>query len=224
MVTTRPSTTTLSSSVGTTAPEPFLVRYIRAHVRKGEAARERAAQNHKKSEDHFIAAGQYLTMLEVTYAPTWQHWEALLKIKVKISTGRASELMQLASGKKDLQQIRDGKARNMARLRARNSSPQAQCGEEDFADELFDREEPEIGATARYEARSLALGPSESKNDPDLPHDLRTHAGLIIDNLIDADTRKMVIKMVLEGERQNSFDNFRNAVAELYQALSRAGR
>ena len=109
-----PSPTILSSSVGTSAPEPLLVRYIRAHVRKGEAAKERAAQNHKKSEDHFIAAGQYLTMLKVTYAPTWQHWEALLKIKVKLSTGRASELMQLASGKKDLQQIRDGKAQSMA--------------------------------------------------------------------------------------------------------------
>ena len=88
-----PSPTILSSSVGTSAPEPLLVRYIRAHVRKGEAAKERAAQNHKKSEDHFIAAGQYLTMLKVTYAPTWQRWEALLKAKVKLSTGRASELM-----------------------------------------------------------------------------------------------------------------------------------
>src|SRR5262245_40529424 len=70
----------------------------------------------------FIAAGQYLTMLKVTYAPTWQHWEALLKIKVKISTGRASELMQLASGKKDLQQIRDGKAQSMAAWRPESTA------------------------------------------------------------------------------------------------------
>ena len=62
-----PSPTILSSSVGMSAPEPLLVRYIREHVRKGEAAKERAAQNQKKSEDHFIAAGQYLTMLKVTY-------------------------------------------------------------------------------------------------------------------------------------------------------------
>src|SRR5262249_30883710 len=31
-----PSPTILSSSVGTSAPEPLLVRYIRAHVRSGE--------------------------------------------------------------------------------------------------------------------------------------------------------------------------------------------
>src|SRR5262245_56636532 len=168
MVTTRPSTTTLFASVGTTAPEPLLVRYIRAHVRKGEAARERAAQNHQKSEDHFIAAGQYLAMLKVSYAPTWQHWEALLKVKVKISTGRASELMQLASGKKDLQQIRDGKAQSMARLRAGSSSPQAQCGEEDFPDEHLHREGPEIVAPAPMRPRA-ALGPATSHANSDPP-------------------------------------------------------
>ena len=158
-----PSPTTLYSSVGTSAPEPLLVRYIREHVRKGEAAKERAAQNQKKSEDHFIAAGQYLTMLKVTYAPTWQRWEALLKAKVKLSTGRASELMQLADGRKDLQQIRDGKAQSMARLRARSSSPEAQCGEEaadDFPDALFD-EGPARFVTALSDA--LGRGPSGSK-------------------------------------------------------------
>src|SRR5262245_11753841 len=114
-----PSPTTISSSIGTTAPESLLVRYVRAHIRKGEQAKERATQNHKKSEDHFIAAGRYLGMLKATYAPTWPQWEAILKIKVKLSTGRASELMQLADGRKDIQQIRDGTAQRVRALRAK---------------------------------------------------------------------------------------------------------
>ena len=210
-----PSPTILSSSVGTTAPESLLVRYIREHVRKGEAAKERAAQNHKKSEDHFIAAGQYLTMLMVTYAPTWQHWEALLKIKVKLSTGRASELMQLASGKKDLQQIRDGKAQGMARLRARSSSPQAQCGEEDFPDELFDQEGPEIGATAPLRARA-ALGSSDGKGDPNQLIDVLAGS--------DAATRVSATDALINGSRHSQFEAVTNAVVDLYQRLSRAGR
>src|SRR5262249_29158581 len=208
-----PSPTILSSSVGTSAPEPLLVRYIRAHVRKGEAAREQAAQNHKKSEEHFIAAGQYLTMLKVTYAPTWQHWEALLKVKVKLSTGRASELMQLASGKKDLQQIRDGKAQSMARLRARSSSPQAQCDEEDFHDELSDGGGPERGPTAQWGAR-VALGPLESdgKNDPN--HLIDAWAGS------DAATRGSAANALISGARHSQFEAVTNAVIDLYQRLS----
>ena len=211
-----PSPTILSSSVGTTAPEPLLVQYIREHVRKGEAAKERAAQNHKKSEDHFIAAGQYLTMLKVTYAPTWQRWEALLKAKVKLSTGRASELMQLADGRKDLQQIRDGKAQSMARLRARSSSPQAHCGEEaadDFPDALFD-EGPARFVTALSDA--LGRGPSGSKSDPNQLIDVLAGS--------DAATRVSATDALINGSRHSQFEAVANAVVDLYQRLSRAGR
>src|SRR5215470_14985260 len=121
-----------SAAVTTTAPETLLVRYIKAHVRKGDQAKERATQNHKKSEDHYIAAGRHLTTLKVSYAPTWQQWEAILKVKVKLSTGRASELMQLADGRKTLQQIRDATAQRVKALRAdRASSLQGQCKEEE---------------------------------------------------------------------------------------------
>jgi hypothetical protein len=104
---------------------------IAHHIRQGEQAKERADKNHKKSKDHFIASGRYLAMPKTGYAPTWQHWELLLKTKVNLSTGRASELMQLADGRKDLQQIRDGKAQSVAQLRAeRSSSLQDECSEE----------------------------------------------------------------------------------------------
>src|SRR5262245_10073055 len=113
MVHTSPSTT-LPSSASTSAPESLLIGHIQAHIRQGDKAKERADQNRKKSDDHYAAAGRYLGMLKATYAPTWQQWEAILKIKVKLSTGRASELMQLADGRKDIQQIRDGKAQSVA--------------------------------------------------------------------------------------------------------------
>ena len=112
MVHTSPSTT-VSSSIGTTAPESLLVRYIKAHVRKGDQAKD-------KSEQHYIAAGRYLITLKVSYAPSWADWEDLLRIKVGLSTGRASELMQIADGRKSVQEIRDGKAQSVARLRASN--------------------------------------------------------------------------------------------------------
>jgi hypothetical protein len=108
----------------------LLIGHIRAHVKQGEKAKERADQAREKAEQHFISAGRYLFTLKLHYAPTWQHWEAILKAKVGLSTGRASELMQLADGRKDLQQIRDGKAESVARLRAGRSSLQAPCSEE----------------------------------------------------------------------------------------------
>jgi hypothetical protein len=94
-----PSTTiSPSSAAGATAPESLLARYISTHVRKGEQAEERANQAREKAEQHFIAAGTYLATLKAHYCPTWEQWEATLKIRVKLSVSRASELMAIASG------------------------------------------------------------------------------------------------------------------------------
>src|SRR5262249_1951679 len=108
------STTPTASSVAAIAapPEYLLVRHIRAHIDKGDKAK-------KKAEDHYIAAGQYLATLKAAYAPTWAAWEDLLKTKVKLSTGRASELMQLAGGRKTVAQIRAGTNRRQIRYRLR---------------------------------------------------------------------------------------------------------
>jgi hypothetical protein len=130
-------------------PEGLLIRYVKAHVRKGEQAKD-------KAEQHFIAAGRYLVTLKVTYAPTWQHWEDLLRIKVGLSTGRASELMQIADGRKDLQQIRESKAQSVARLREQKSSLRSEEKSDD-ADELFDE-----GPTTRP-----AATPSPGNKDPE---------------------------------------------------------
>ena len=200
MVTTHPSPTTLSSSVGTTAPESLLVRYIKAHVRKGDQAKN-------KSDQHYIAAGRYLITLKVSYAPSWEAWEDLLRIKVGLSTGRASELMQIADGRKSVQEIRDGKAQSVARLRASKSLHYS--SEEESHDEG-----PESVATAPLGAHA-ALGPS-NRNDTER----------LIDALANStpEMRNAAVVIVLEGDRQTAFEAVTNAVSDLYKQLSRAGR
>src|SRR5262245_6146361 len=76
-----------------------LISTIRAHIAKGDKAKEKADQ-------HYIAAGQHLKTLKAEHAGDWSEWEVLLKTRVGISTGRASELMQIADGRKTLEQVR----------------------------------------------------------------------------------------------------------------------
>ena len=64
-------------------------RRIKAHIAKGDKAVE-------KADEHYKAAGIYLKELKAEHADTWAKWETLLKTKIGISTGRASELMQVA--------------------------------------------------------------------------------------------------------------------------------
>lgn len=213
--------TTLSSSVGAVPPESLLIDHIQAHVRKGDAAKERATQNHKKFENHYIAAGRYLATLKIHYAPSWQQWEAILKTKVFLSTGRASELMQLADGRKSLQEIRDGKAQSVRQVRAqRASSLQGQCSEE-TSEEADETDEIRSNDPAHWKLRAIF----DDENVGRIPDPrLRLRAQALIVDLLDKGIRNLAIEMVLKGERQSAFDDFRNAVADLYQQLSRAGR
>jgi len=225
MVHTSPSTT-VSSSIGTTAPESLLVRYIKAHVRKGDQAKD-------KSEQHYIAAGRYLITLKVTYAPSWEEWEDLLRIKIGLSTGRASELMQIADGRKDLQQVRDGKAQSVARLRAQRSSLRSEEGNETSANPEIDAPRADFVATSAD--HRLRLSQSEDQRDrnpsqgapqdPKTLFELRIAARGLIRDLISEAIHEMALKIMLdESDSQSRFDDFRNAVADLYQQLLRAGR
>jgi len=94
-----------------------LITKIKAHIARGDRATEKAGQ-------HYISAGQYLAALKEAHAGSWAEWESLLKDKVGISTGRASELMQIADGRKTVEGVRAGKAESMKRLRA--SSPRGE--------------------------------------------------------------------------------------------------
>jgi hypothetical protein len=220
MVSTSP---TIIDSSGTSAPESLLVRYVKAHVKKGEQAKERAAHNNKKSEDHFVAAGRYLTMLKATYAPSWQAWESILKLKVNLSTGRASELMQLADGRKTVEGIRADKNETSkiahAKERAARSSLNSSNSEEDFPDEPSD-EEPE--RAARLASPSICgspRGPQEQESD-------KVEAHRLIDIFAGStpSVRNAAVEALISGSRQLLFTKVSSAIADLYQALMKAGR
>jgi hypothetical protein len=190
--------TALPSSAGTTAPESLLIRYIQAHIKKGELANERADQSRQKAEEHFVAAGAYLAALKTSYAPTWQAWESLLKIKVKLSVGRASELMQIADGRKSVQGIRDATAQRVKALRANHSSSlQSQCNEEE--EPSFEESEPELAWA----------------EEDDLINTLARSTPAV---------RGAAVAAVVKGSHQTKFEQFRDAVADLYQQLAKAGR
>jgi hypothetical protein len=103
-----------------------LIKTIKAHIAKGDKAAE-------KSEQHYIAAGQHLKTLKAQHDDadgTWAEWEALLKDKIGIGRSRASELMQIADGRKTVEQVRAGTAERMRQLRDRSPSRDGEewCG------------------------------------------------------------------------------------------------
>jgi hypothetical protein len=73
------------------ATQAQLISTIKARLARGDKATV-------KAEQHYIAAGLHLKQLKDTTA-SWDEWENRLK-KVGISSGRASELMQIADGRK----------------------------------------------------------------------------------------------------------------------------
>jgi hypothetical protein len=199
----------------TAAPESLLIDHIRAHIKQGEKARERADQAREKAEQHFIAAGKYLAVLKVHYAPSWQQWEAIFKIKVKISTGRASELMQIADGRKDLQQIRDATAQRVKALRAsRSSSLQGRCNEDDT---LISTDNISTHNIRPHNIGTHNIPSSGSKNGG---------AHQLIDALVasSSGSREAAANLLISGPRQSQFTTTVKAVADFYVLLSRAGR
>jgi hypothetical protein len=197
-----------------TPPESLLIDHIQAHIKQGDKARERANKNREKAEQHFVAAGRYLLVLKTNYSRDWNEWESLLRIKVKLSTGRASELMQIADGRKDLQQIRDGKAQSVARLRANKSLHYSSEEKVDDADELF--EEGPTTCPAAAPSPSVALVGIKTGHDPDsiifaLARSTPAERGAAVESLV-------------RGSRQSQFEQVSAAVADLYTQLAKAGR
>jgi hypothetical protein len=91
-----------TAAVVPTQAQLQLISRIKAHIAAGDKATQ-------KANDHYISAGQHLATLKREHAGSWAEWEALLKSKVGVSTGRASELMQIADGRKTLAELRADK-------------------------------------------------------------------------------------------------------------------
>jgi hypothetical protein len=92
-----------------------LIDAIKAHIARGDKAVE-------KAEQHYISAGQHLVTLKKQHKGNWADWEKLLKTKIDMSAGRASELMQIADGRKTFAQVRADNAGRNKQLRDRRSS------------------------------------------------------------------------------------------------------
>jgi len=92
--------------------ETQLINAIKAHIAKGDKAKDMA-------EQHYIAAGLHLTTLKTLHdggGGTWAEWEQLLKTKIGIGKSRASELMQIANGRKTAQQVKDDTAKRQKKM------------------------------------------------------------------------------------------------------------
>jgi len=109
-----------------TLSEDQLVKRIRAHMEKGDQAKQTSDRAGKKAEDHYKAAGIHLKALR-DGSPSKAAWEKLIKSKCGIGTSRAYDLIAIAEGKKTVADVRLGTAKRMRRLaeKKRQSCPSA---------------------------------------------------------------------------------------------------
>src|SRR5262245_57148740 len=93
-----------------------LIDAIKACIAKGDKASE-------KAEQFYIAAGQHLRTLKAAHVEdggSWAEWEELLKERVGIGKSRASELMQIADGRKTADDVRAITAKRTRKSRKRS--------------------------------------------------------------------------------------------------------
>jgi hypothetical protein len=119
--------------------ESQLVQTIKVHIAKGEKAAE-------KSQQHYVAAGQHLKTLKTQHSGSWAEWEALLKDKVGLSTGRASELMQIADGRKTVAALRTEKNETSKIAHAKERAAASSLNSEENADESTRKQPPKRAA------------------------------------------------------------------------------
>jgi hypothetical protein len=119
----REAATTQAIGDGTTQALTFeatrLALTIKTLLEKGDKAAE-------KAEQFYIAAGQHLKTLKSQHddaGGTWAQWESLLRDKIGIGKSRASELMQIADGRKTVESVRatDAEKKRLARATAKSS-------------------------------------------------------------------------------------------------------
>jgi hypothetical protein len=114
------STITFENAANANANQGQRWKAVRAHIAKGD-------QLKNKAEQHYIAAGRHLAALKAEHTGTWANWEAVVKEKAGIGKSRASELMQIADGRKTVADIRERAADSMRQSRAQ--IPPQRCGE-----------------------------------------------------------------------------------------------
>jgi hypothetical protein len=87
--------------------ESQLVRIIKAHIAKGDKAKD-------KAEQHYIAAGQYLKQLKDD-CPDQQTFLEKVEKEIRIGKSRAYELLQIGDGRKTVAEVRADTAKRVAK-------------------------------------------------------------------------------------------------------------
>jgi len=179
-----------------------LIKTIKTHIAKGDKAAE-------KSEQHYISAGQHLKTLKIRHDDAggkWADWETFLKEKIGIGKSRASELMQIADGRKTVEQVQADGASRVAKHEAKKISPLAN-GETAPAKPI----PPQV--RREMEAKDAHIDELESahENDKDLAERLRA-----------AESKIIGLESEIEDLRAER-DQLRAQVAELETAITTSG-
>jgi hypothetical protein len=87
--------------------EAQLVRTIKAHIAKGDKAKD-------KAEQHYIAAGQYLKQLKDD-CPDQQTFLEKVEKEIGIGKSRTYELLQIGEGRKTVAEVRADTAKRVAK-------------------------------------------------------------------------------------------------------------
>jgi hypothetical protein len=138
-----------------TAAQARIIKTIKVHIVAGDKAADKADQ-------HYRSAGQWLATIKKQHAGTWDEWEELLKTRVGISTGRASELMQIADGRKTIKQLRDADAAKHRRLRDQRSSRRPEENDVSDADTRTDTKSRRQPACKASPARRPTTSPANT--------------------------------------------------------------
>jgi len=167
-------------------PQAALISAIKEDLAQGEKAE-------RKADKHFRSAGRRLKELKASTA-SWAEWEALLKTKIGISTGRASELMQIGEGRKTVGELRASNAEANKRLRDRRSSSR---DEENGGDPEASAEAgaPESHITADGKARKQPSKPAQRELEAAQAHIVELEAALEHDRDLAEKLREAEIRM-----------------------------
>ena len=120
---------------------------IKAYISKGDHAKE-------KAEQYYISAGQHLHALRETCSSK-KSWEEVLRKRCDLSTGRASELMQIADGRKTQAEIREADKERKRITRQRSGHPEQQDEENQEVSEDFMEPCPDCDTPQDFWRRAL---------------------------------------------------------------------
>jgi hypothetical protein len=105
--------------------KPQLIQAVKVLIEKGKATEE-------KAEQYYVSAGQHLITLKAKHDEgdgKWADWQKLVKEKIGISAPRASELMQIADGRKTAEEVRTRSTESSRKSRKNSSLRSEENGE-----------------------------------------------------------------------------------------------